>query len=183
MKVPPQFLAKYFPSRGRHRGRSAAARNARANLIAVCGVVGLVLAAIIYAVAISDGAARPDFEASETPKWWSAEQAAHGRQLYAQHCAECHGKTAEGADNWREKDSDGNYPPPPLNGTAHTWHHDLGALRRVVRFGGEPLGGVMPAFQDSLSPEDIDSVLAHIQSLWPEEIYYRWNLREQRRKR
>lgn len=175
--------AKYYPEAGRHRGRSAAARNARTNLVVAVGVVGLVAAAIVYAVAISDGAARPDEAALEIPKWWSAEQAAHGAELYAQHCAECHGGDGEGAAAWREKDSDGNYPPPPLNGAAHTWHHDLGALRRTIRFGGQPLGGVMPGFGDELSAEDIDAVLAHIQSLWPEEVYLRWRVREERRQR
>ena len=162
MKFPPPFLAKYFPAPGRHRGRSAAARNARANLVAVVGVVGVVLAAVIYAVAISDGAARPEFEAeSSASHWWSAEQARRGAKIYARHCAECH-------DN-RE--------------AANPWRHDLGALRRIVRFGRETDGEPMPAFQDRLSPEDIDAVLAHMQSLWPEEVYFRWRLREQRRQR
>ena len=183
MKFPSKFLAKHFPAQGRHRGRSVAGRNARVNLVVAVGVVGVMLAAIVYAVAISGGEARPDFE-REIPRWWSAAQAEQGGELYQVHCAECHGDNAEGSvANWREANEDGTFPPPPLDGSAHTWHHDMGALRRSIRFGGKPLGGTMPAFQETLSPEEIDSVIAHFQSLWPEEIYFRWNLREQRRKR
>ena len=203
---------------GRRRGRSAAARNARANVIAAALVVFALVAAIVYAVALSGGEARraalfpdshpslpsqpsqpsnPDSQPgsqsgshssnpdSETrPRWWSAEQLALGEKLYAEHCAECHGALAQGAPgNWREKNDDGTFPAPPLDGTAHAWHHDLGTLRRVVRFGGKPLGGTMPAFGEKLNRDEVDAVVARFQSLWPDEIYHRWNLREQRRKR
>ena len=183
MKFPYKFLGKWAAAQGRHRGRSVAGRNARVNLVVSAGVVGVMLAAIVYAVAISgDGGRATEFE-REIPRWWSAAQAEQGGELYQVHCAECHGDDAEGAVNWRERNEDGAFPPPPLDGSAHTWHHDMGALRRSIRFGGKPLGGTMPAFQETLSPEEIDSVIAHFQSLWPEEIYLRWNLREERRKR
>ena len=182
MKPPFKFPPDWLPSRSRHRGRSVAARNARSNMIAAGGVVALMVGAIVYAVAISGGDARR--EHSERPRWWSAAQAEAGAEIYETHCAECHGQAAEGAaENWREKNESGVSPPPPLNGTAQAWHQDMGGLRRVIRFGGKPLGGEMPAFGDRLSAEEVDAVIAHFQSLWPGEIYRRWNLREQRRKR
>ncbi len=39
--------------------------------------------------------------------------------------------TVRGAANRREKDTIGDYPPSPLDGTVHAWHHDMGALRRA----------------------------------------------------
>ena len=184
MKFFTKFLAKYFPAQGRHRGRSVAGRNARTNLVVSAGVVGVMLAAIVYAVAISgDGGRATEFE-REIPRWWSVAQVEQGEELYQVHCAECHGDNGEGTvANWREANEDGTFPPSPLDGSARAWHNDMGALRRVIRFGGKPLGGTMPAFQETLSPEEIDSVIAYFQSLWPEEIYLRWNLREERRKR
>ena len=184
MKFPPKFLEKYFPAQGRHRGRSVAAHNARVNLIAACGVVGALLAAIIYAVAISGGDARPDsVEQRNIPRWWTAAQAETGAELYKTHCAECHGKNAAGTvDNWREENEDGTYPPSPLDGSAQSWHNDMGKLRRVIRFGGAAGGGTMPAFGEELTAEEVDAVIAHFQSFWPEDIYRRWDLRERRRK-
>ena len=47
-----------------------------------------------------------------------------GGKIFNNNCAVCHGQNASGPKgDWREKLADGSYPPPPLNGTAHTWHH------------------------------------------------------------
>lgn len=97
-----------------------------------------------------------------------------GRQLYLQNCAVCHGMNAEGAPNWRQRDAEGKFPPPPLNGTAHTWHHPKQALIYTIKNGTAQLGGNMPAWKDKLSDQDIEHIIAWIQSLWPEEIYAAW---------
>jgi len=112
--------------------------------------------------------------AGEKGRWYSDAQLARGESLFLQHCAACHGRRAEGTSDWKRPDANGNYPPPPLNGTAHAWHHDLEVLRRSIRQGGKPLGGVMPAFADRLGDEEIDSVIAYFQSQWPDEVYRRW---------
>ena len=40
-----------------------------------------------------------------------------GEQRYAQHCSVCHGDTAEStAANWHQRDENGRFSPPPLNG-------------------------------------------------------------------
>ena len=90
-------------------------------------------------------------------------------------CASCHGQNAEATPNWKQTDANGNYPPPPLNGSAHTWHHDLNLLRRTIREGGAKVGGQMPGFEGSLSASEIDSIIAFFQSKWPDEIYQRWS--------
>ncbi len=43
-----------------------------------------------------------------------------------------------------------------------------------MRDGGIVKGGVMPGFADKLSPEEIDDVLAWIESLWSDDIYTAW---------
>lgn len=98
----------------------------------------------------------------------------HGAVKYAKNCASCHGKLAQGAPNWHEPDAKGNYPPPPLDGTGHTWHHSKEVLTTVIKKGGKPMGGVMPAFEKKLSDKDIDSIIAWLQSHWPEKILKTW---------
>ncbi|MCW9023118.1 MAG: cytochrome c [Gammaproteobacteria bacterium] len=109
-----------------------------------------------------------------TKRWYTFEQAVKGNQLFQTNCASCHKSDASGAENWRKTDANGKLPPPPLNGTAHAWHHPLPIMRRTVYFGGAPVGGSMPGFSDKLSKDDIDSVLAWVQSHWSDEIYNMW---------
>jgi thiol:disulfide interchange protein DsbC len=107
-------------------------------------------------------------------RWYSDEQVTQGEPLFQQNCAACHGQNAEATPNWKQTDANGNYPPPPLNGTAHTWHHDLELLRRTIREGGAKFGGQMPGFEGHLSAAEIDSIIAFFQSKWPDEIFQRW---------
>lgn len=116
----------------------------------------------------------------ETPvykRWYSQEQLATGNLLFQEHCAVCHKVDASGTPNWKETDAAGHLPPPPLNGTAHTWHHSLSVLRRVVALGGARLGGTMPAFGEKLNSEQIDAVLAWVQSHWTDNVYTIWQER------
>ena len=112
--------------------------------------------------------------AAENERWYSDEQVLRGEKLFRQNCAGCHGQNAEAIPDWKKTDANGNYPPPPLNGTAHAWHHDLDLLRRTLREGGAKLGGQMPAFEGILDAEEIDSVIAFFQSKWPDDTFQRW---------
>ena len=94
--------------------------------------------------------------AAEKERWYSNEQVSQGEKLFRQSCAACHGQNAEATLDWKKTDANGNYPPPPLNGTGHAWHHDLDLLRRTVREGGAKLGGQMPAFEGILSAEETE---------------------------
>lgn len=107
-------------------------------------------------------------------RWYSEEQVARGAPLYQTNCAGCHGPDAAATPDWRVMNEQGYYPPPPLNGTAHAWHHPMQVLRKTVQEGGIPLGGQMPSFGDQLNDEEIDDILAWIQSHWSDEIYQRW---------
>jgi mono/diheme cytochrome c family protein len=108
-------------------------------------------------------------------KWYSASQLELGKKVFKENCMVCHGEQGQGlADNWRKPIADGSYPPPPLNGSAHTWHHRMSTLIRTINEGGVPIGGKMPAFADRLSDEEKIAVIARFQDWWPEEIYKGW---------
>ena len=102
-----------------------------------------------------------------------------GKALYEKNCASCHAINLSGAKNWKEgKDDDGQRLPPPLNGTAHTWHHSPEQLFQVIRYGykkfdpnykGKMLGN------DDLSEDDVWSILEYIKSVWPKEIRDKYN--------
>jgi mono/diheme cytochrome c family protein len=103
------------------------------------------------------------------------EQIAQGKQIFEENCQLCHGVEAAGlVKDWQKLDAEGKYPAPPLNGTAHAWHHDMKTLLSTINRGGIPLGGSMPAFKDILTEEEKVAVLIYIQSLWPEELYQVW---------
>lgn len=116
---------------------------------------------------------------SGTGRWYSEAQVSRGKDVFAANCAGCHGENAESTPNWQSLDANGNYPPPPLDGTAHAWHHPLSVLKMVIEEGGEPMGGVMPAWGDTLSDQQILDVIASFQSYWPERTYQTWLKREQ----
>jgi len=110
-------------------------------------------------------------------RWYSQAQVARGNALFQENCASCHKPDASGTPNWRDLDANGKLPPPPLNGSAHAWHHPLSILQRTVKVGGVPLGGTMPGFADKLNSEQIDDILSWVQSHWSNEIYRVWHER------
>tara|TARA_B100001173_G_scaffold256187_1_gene228198 strand:- start:564 stop:971 length:408 start_codon:yes stop_codon:yes gene_type:complete len=102
-----------------------------------------------------------------------------GMELYAENCSSCHMGNLSGHPEWKTTlDEDGHRRSPPLNGTAHTWHHSPEWLFNVIRYGfikmdpnyeGKMLGN------ESLSDEDIWSILAFIKSVWPEDIVNKYD--------
>lgn len=120
---------------------------------------------------------------SETPvpgRWYTASQVSAGEPLYQQYCAVCHAADGSATSEWRTPDGNGNYPPPPLNGSAHTWHHPLAVLDQTIANGGAEFGGVMPGFAAVLDEADRLAIIAWFQSLWADDIYARWWAIEQR---
>ena len=114
------------------------------------------------------------------PSRFPADQLALGDQVFQDNCQECHGVKAAGVvREWQKRLPDGKLPAPPLNGTAHAWHHNDKVLMMTVNNGGIPLGGSMPAFKDVLSDEQKVAVLAYIKNLWPEELYEAWRERNE----
>ena len=111
-------------------------------------------------------------------RWYTQSDIDLGRKHFLNHCSSCHGENAEGTVDWRERLSDGSFPPPPLNGTAHAWHHNMSTLLRTINDGGVPLGGKMPGFKEVLSNKEKLALIAYFQKFWPNEIYQYWLERE-----
>lgn len=108
-------------------------------------------------------------------RWYTAQQVEMGKTVFERHCASCHGIRAQGAaGDWRVRRPDGSYPPPPLNGSAHTWHHPLPLLVEIIQQGGALYDGTMPAFGGILSEAEQYAAIAWFQSLWSDEVYRHW---------
>ncbi len=121
---------------------------------------------------------REVFPADSTPK---AEQAMRGRQVYEKYCLKCHGPEGSGQPgDWRVKGENGMYPPPPLDDSAHAWHHPTAVLKQRIRKGSPPGVGDMPAWQGRLSEAEIDDVVAYIKSLWSPDVFRHWSEIEMR---
>ena len=118
--------------------------------------------------------------AAQSPRWFDADTVARGEPLYRQHCATCHGQRGEGAPRWRERDGDGRFPAPPLDGSGHAWHHPIRILLHVIERGSPGGQGNMPAWKGVLDREQMISIIAWFQSLWPEQAYAAWTDIEKR---
>lgn len=112
---------------------------------------------------------------------FNPEQIARGQTLFRKNCAACHGQNAEGTPDWRKPLENGRYPPPPLDGTAHAWHHSTEELKRFILSGGPPGEGRMPGWEGILEDREIDDILVWIKSLWPDEVYQGWYTRIENR--
>lgn len=109
-----------------------------------------------------------------------AAQVARGKAVYETHCLECHGPGGRGLPgDWRIRDADGRFPPPPLDDSAHAWHHPTAVLLEVIREGSPGGQGNMPAWKDKLAEQEMQDVVAYIKSLWSDEIYALWWKMEQ----
>ena len=99
-----------------------------------------------------------------------------GENIYNKNCLSCHGPKGQGlAKDWKVKDENGNYPAPPLNGTAHTWHHSPEQLLYTINQGGVEMGGQMPAFEKRLTEEEKKALIEYMYSLWPKEIQEKYD--------
>ena len=107
-------------------------------------------------------------------RWYEPARVERGAKVYAETCAACHGKAAEGASGWRKRAADGRLPPPPLNGTGHAWHHPFTVLASQIKFGAPGGQGAMPAFGDKLDDEQLADVIAYMQEFWSDPIYSQW---------
>ena len=98
-----------------------------------------------------------------------------GREVYARHCAICHGAALQGEPNWTQRKANGRMPAPPHDASGHTWHHPDDVLFRITKFGIAEFAPAdyesdMPGFAGVLSDTEIGAVLAYIKSTWPDDI-------------
>jgi mono/diheme cytochrome c family protein len=139
----------------------------------VAGYIGLAVAAALVITGLllfrtgalsSSPAINPD----------DPSQVAMGREIYAAHCAMCHGVNLEGQPDWMTRKPNGRLPAPPHDASGHTWHHPNRQLMLITKKG---LSAVvpgyqsdMPAFEGILTDEQIAAVLSFIQTSWPQDI-------------
>lgn len=118
----------------------------------------------------------PAHKAATMPDTWlKPEQVERGRLVYEKNCLECHGAEGRGQPgDWRIKRADGMYPPPPLDDSAHAWHHPTAVLKQRIREGSPPGVGDMPAWQGKLTEAEIDDVVVYVKSLWSPEVFRHW---------
>lgn len=101
-----------------------------------------------------------------------------GKVTFEENCVQCHGKQGEGlTQDWKKRQANGMFPAPPVNGSAHAWHHSPESLMNTINHGGAKLGGWMPAFKDQLDGAEKQALLDYIYSLWPKDIQQKYDSR------
>ena len=132
------------------------------------------IGAVVLVVAISNLAPKPASAGLLKPD--DVQVTALGRQVYATHCAACHGAKLEGQPDWRQRDAQGRLPAPPHDASGHTWHHPDDTLVRITKFGVAKAANLasyessMPAYEGVLSDDEIVAALSWIKSQWPASI-------------
>jgi len=115
-----------------------------ATVVAASVAIGGVLAATLLWTDGTGGRAGPDPEAL-----------ALGETLYAETCASCHGPAGEGFAR-------AGVPAPPLDGSAHSWHHADDQILGLIRDGGS----IMSAVGRDWSDAERAAVLTFVKTRW-----------------
>ncbi len=127
-------------------------------------------AAVLMTVALAVGLAGTSWFVAGRPS--ESQEIASGRQLYAEHCASCHGVELQGQPDWQTRLPNGRMPAPPHDASGHTWHHSDTQLFTIVKKGVSALvpgyESDMRAFEGVLTDDKIQAVLAFISSTWPD---------------
>ncbi|MBF0382903.1 MAG: cytochrome c [Magnetococcales bacterium] len=112
---------------------------------------------------------------------WSGDEIVDGKVVYDRECQVCHGTNGMGSDfDWKTPlDGPGlRYPPPPLDYSAHAWHHPDSVLKGLILNGGKD--GRMPPFKGKLTEAQMDAVIQFLHSLWkPEQLKWQQEIGQQ----
>jgi mono/diheme cytochrome c family protein len=89
-----------------------------------------------------------------------------GKTLYADNCQACHGVGGIGENPADPSAQDEfGFKAPALNDATHAWHHSDAGLRATIHEGSSR-NERMIAWQEVLSDDEIDSILAYVKSTW-----------------
>jgi mono/diheme cytochrome c family protein len=95
-----------------------------------------------------------------------SELAIKGERTYKEFCVTCHGAEGVGETHSVQSLTSREYiSAPPLDASAHAWHHTDDQLAETIR-NGSPRTGRMPAWGALLTDQDVDAVIAYMKSLW-----------------
>ena len=118
------------------------------------GLVALAIAMAVFAIGVWQGGQTPvTGSVSDAPV--SQELLLEGQNLYQTTCAVCHGSEGGGF-------ATAGIPAPPLDGSAHSWHHPDGQIIGWIRNGGVQ----MPAVGADWSAEEVRAVMAYFKQWW-----------------
>jgi mono/diheme cytochrome c family protein len=120
----------------------------------------------VFGSAIEDAPPVPELDVSRV---------AAGQDIYLQTCAVCHRPDLSGADDWKVRDDEGRFKPPPLDSTGHAWHHPDSILAEIIRDGSSDPESDMNGFGGELTDDEIGDVVEFLKSYWgPEERSFQW---------
>lgn len=152
--------------------------------VALIGLIPFAVAACSSgesSTSADSGSAKPTISQTDpapVKRWYAFQHVTQGAKVFQENCAACHGKQANGGANWKQMGADGKYPPPPLDGTGHAWHHPLNMLFYTVKNGSPGGQGNMPSWKDKLTDDEIVAAIAWFQSRWKDDIYQAWVQRD-----
>ena len=136
-------------------------------------LAGLALTGCDEALASAAGEARA--EETLLDRELDPAQVLRAKALYEQYCLERDDVVGKGQPGDRGiGDAGGHFPPPPMEDSAHPWHHPTAVLLEMIREGSLQGQGKMPAWKGKLSEKDQQDVVAYIKSLWSDPVYQLW---------
>jgi cytochrome c553 len=98
--------------------------------------------------------------------WETPEVVAEASRLYDEICKSCHGAKGVGErpEDMYAKDDYG-VVAPPLDDSAHGWHHSDSNLTETI-LNGSPRNPRMMPFKEIISEQDARNLVAYLKSLW-----------------
>jgi len=139
-------------------GRTKIITKKKSNSNAIVAVIFILGALLGYYWLSSEGTK------SEKTEKVSPAIIAKGRGLYNANCAKCHGIKGIGV-----RDESGNLLAPPLDESAHAWHHTDEALIEII-LNGSPRNPKMIPWRAMFARDDVVAIVEYIKSLWSERI-------------
>lgn len=147
----------------------------------LAGAMALITVTLLLACGSSaeepDLRAGPGLSEASPPPPLDQELVEAGELLYRANCAACHGIDLSGDPDWKTPNPDGSYPPPPHDSSGHTWHHSDRLLLELIRDGSDFPQTRMPSFGDTLTEQEIISILEYLKSNWgSREREFQWQV-------